>query len=32
VDTRNVMAATTPGRARVIGLASGSRPVERRAP
>jgi UDP-N-acetyl-D-glucosamine dehydrogenase len=27
VDTRNVMAGRTPGRARVVPLASGSRPV-----
>ena len=31
VDTRNVMASTTPAKARVIGLASGSRPSDRRA-
>ncbi|MES2522332.1 MAG: nucleotide sugar dehydrogenase [Gemmatimonadota bacterium] len=32
VDTRNVMAGTTGGRARVIGLASGARALDRRAP
>jgi UDP-N-acetyl-D-glucosamine dehydrogenase len=31
VDTRNVMASTVPGRARVVGLASGARSAERRS-
>jgi len=31
VDTRNVMATTSPAQARVIGLASGTRPLERRS-